>query len=274
MSNKPAPSGLATGRCLAGEAALVTGGGSGIGRAAAEALARAGAAVAVAGRSRKRLEAAQVAIGAAARAAGRADGACLALPLDVRDPAAAAEAVERVRARFGRLDILVAAAGTPGTLSRKRRLPFTVARMPDEEWDEVVDTNFKGVFYCNRAALDVMIPQGKGDIVNIASYPGSLRGSAGGAAYCAAKHAVMLYGECLAAEMRPHGVRVQTLLPGATDTPLLYGAGGGWMTARGVMAPSSVGAWIVTLIRMPGDAVAWRPTLLPFPGFKTPQEKD
>jgi NAD(P)-dependent dehydrogenase (short-subunit alcohol dehydrogenase family) len=257
------------GRSLEGEAALVTGGSSGIGRATAEALAREGVRVAVAGRTAERVEQARAALDDIARAAGRpADS--LGLVLDVRDAEAVDTAVGHVLARFGRLDILVAAAGTPGSLSRARRLPYTVAQLPVEEWDEIIDTDLKGVFHCDRAALPGMIRQGKGDIVNIASYPGALRGSAGGAAYCAAKHAVMLFSDYLAGEVRDLGVRVQTLLPGATNTPLLYGSGGGWMSSRGVMDPSSVAGLIVHLIRAPADGLMWRPTLLPFPGFRAP----
>jgi 3-hydroxybutyrate dehydrogenase len=252
-------------RSLAGKTAVVTGGGSGIGRAIAEALVDAGVRVAVFGRTRDGIARTADALNARPPNPAR-PGACMGRVLDVRDPAAVEAAFADAGARFGGSpDILVAAAGTPGSLARARRLPYTVARMPVEEWDEIIDTNLKGVYNCNRAALTGMIARRAGEIVNVASYPGALRGSAGGAAYCAAKHAVMLMTDYLAGEMRPYGVRVQAVLPGATDTPLLYGAGGGWMVSRGIMRPASVAACVLALLRAPPDCMLWRSTVLPFP---------
>jgi 3-oxoacyl-[acyl-carrier protein] reductase len=248
---------------IKGQSAIVTGGTSGIGRAVALNLARLGVQVAVAGRDPARLDLTARALESESLAAGHG-ARHVAIRTDIQVAAEADELVRTALAAFGQIDILVAAAGTPGSLALARRIPYTVSQMPDEEWHEVINTNLKGLFWINRAVLCAMVAQGRGQIVNVASYPGAIRGSAGASAYCASKHAVRRLTEALAREAQPFGVRVQAILPGATATPILYGAGGGWMSARGQMTPETVAAFISDMIRLPPDAQLRNPMLVPY----------
>lgn len=152
-------------RRLHQQSAFVTGGSSGIGRSAAIALAEEGARVAVCGRSRERLDE----TAAAVREAG---GDALTVVADVRNEVEIDRAAGEVLDRFGRIDIHIASAGRGGNQGA-RRLPYAVVQMPTEEWDDVIDTNLKGVFLSNRAVIPTMIQQGSGTILNISSSRGA-----------------------------------------------------------------------------------------------------
>jgi NAD(P)-dependent dehydrogenase (short-subunit alcohol dehydrogenase family) len=189
---------------LAGQVAIVTGAGRGIGRAVARALAGEGAAVVLAARSVRELEAVA---GEIAGTAGRA----LPVATDVRDEPAVAAMVKRALAEHGRIDILVTAAGTAAFG------PVADSKMAD--WDEMLAVNLRGVVLCCRAALPAMMSQRRGTIINIGSVVTS-RVLTGSAAYTASKYGLLGFSRVLADEMRPHGVRVGVLSAGATDTPL------------------------------------------------------
>ncbi len=191
-------------RPLAGTVALVTGASSGIGEATAVALAQAGAAVALGARRRDRLDA----------LAGRLrdDGAAvLALDLDVTDEAACREAVARTREELGGLDVLVNNAGV--------MLLGTIRGADTEEWRRMVQTNVLGLMYMTHAALDGMVEQGSGDIVNVSSVAGRTARKGAGV-YNASKWAVNAFSESLRQEVTGSGVRIGLVEPGAVTTEL------------------------------------------------------
>ncbi len=235
---------------LAGRVAIVTGAGGGIGAAVCAALAEGGAHVVAAGRSAGALEAVVAATAAAGRPA-------VAMPdTDVRAEASmAAMAAETLR-RFGRIDALVTAAGAP-----RDALPYPVAALRTEAWDEVIDVNLKGVFLASRAVLPAMMRQRSGQIVHIASARGSLGGRPHAAAYCASKFGVMGLSESLAEEAAGFGIRVHVVLPDAVDTPLIAGTR---LAPRGALPPERVGRFVADLLRLPPDATIVHPLLAPF----------
>lgn len=185
--------------------ALVTGGGTGIGKAIAIALARAGANVAVVNRSS--IDAAR-AVAGEIEAMGRRS---LALQADVSKPADAEKIVSEVLTTLGALDIVVNNAGTTrDTL---------VMRMSEEDWDTVLDTNLKGSFLVTRAALKPMIKQRRGKIVNIASVMG-LIGNPGQANYSASKAGLIGFTRSLAKEVGSRNIQVNAVAPGFIETAM------------------------------------------------------
>ena len=230
---------------LQGQVAIITGAGSGIGLATARLFHREGANVVLVARSASGLERARDACAAID------DRPVLTLSLDVRSEAdmdrMAACAVER----YGRIDCLIASAGTIGNVSKELKLPYALGHLPVEEWDLIIDTNLKGLIYGNRAVLRHMMEQHQGEIVNVGSYPASLRGSAHAAAYSASKHAVRGLTQAAAEEVRPFGIRMQTLLPGPTETPMLYGTNA--ISRHGALTPDMVARQILHLVTLPRD---------------------
>ncbi len=192
------------GRPLSGKVALVTGASSGIGEATALALAQAGAAVAIGARRADRLEALAAKL--------RDDGArVLALDLDVTDEAACRDAVARTRTELGGLDVLVNNAGV--------MLLGTIVGADVEDWRRMLSTNVLGLMYTTHAAIDGMLEQGSGDVVNISSVAGrTARRGAG--VYNASKWAVNAFSESLRQEVTTRGVRVSLVEPGAVATEL------------------------------------------------------
>src|SRR5919198_4567527 len=191
---------------LENQVALVTGAGSGIGRACAEYLARAGARVVLNGRREAPLRETQA-------ACGRERSAALA-PGDIADLAACERVVDAALEAWGRLDILVNSAGT----NTPQRL---FADMPVEDWQQVIDTNLSGAYYITRAALPPMRRQGRGTIVHICS-AASLRPSLiSGVHYSAAKAAQLSLVRSINIEEQVHGIRACAILPGEVVTPIL-----------------------------------------------------
>jgi 3-oxoacyl-[acyl-carrier protein] reductase len=185
---------------LDGKVALVTGGSRGIGAAISRELSRAGARVAVNYRSgREAAEAIATEVG------GIAVGA------NVGDPGEAQALVEQVETELGDLDALVNNAGvTRDTL---------IARMSDEDWDEVIDTNLRGAFNTCRAVSRKMLRRRSGTIVNLTSVVG-LHGNPGQANYAASKAGIIGLTKALARELGTRGVRVNAVAPGYIDTEL------------------------------------------------------
>ncbi len=182
-----------------GKVCVVTGAGSGIGRALTQALVAEGARVVAADQD-----------GDAAHhtTAGLPD--CLALAVDVSDPQAVAGMIEAATARFGSLDVLCNNAG----INSAR----TVVDCPPEEWDRAFAVNVRGVFLGCKYAIPAMIARGGGAIVNTASVAG-LVGLPERAAYCASKGAVISLTKQVAVEYVQHRIRCNCICPGTVDTP-------------------------------------------------------
>jgi 3-oxoacyl-[acyl-carrier protein] reductase len=180
--------------------ALVTGGARGIGAAVSRELAAAGARVAVNYRSGTE---------AAETLAGEIGGT--AMQADVADPEQVAALVERAESELGPVDILVANAG----LTRDTLL----VRMSDEEWDEVIDTNLRGVFNSCRAVARGMLKRRSGAIVTLTSVVG-LHGNPGQTNYAASKAGIVGFTKSLAKELGSRGVRVNAIAPGYISTEL------------------------------------------------------
>jgi NAD(P)-dependent dehydrogenase (short-subunit alcohol dehydrogenase family) len=247
---------------LAGEVAIVTGGASGIGRATALALARVGARVVVVDVAPAAVETTVAEI-AAATSAGRDPASspthAVGLVLDVRREADMEAMARETIEAFGGIDILVACAGI---LRARGTGPKLAVDTSAAEWDEVVDTNLRGVFLSNRAVLPAMIRRRRGSIVNVSSVAGRV-GRAYDAAYCASKFGVIGFSEALAEEVRPSGIRVQTILPDAVDTPLLA-ANGPIPAPAHTLPPERVAGVIVFLLTLPEDTVLINPVVAPF----------
>src|SRR5437763_12038914 len=205
--------------------ALVSGGGSGLGRETALELARRGYDLALLGRRRQPLE--ETLALAGAREAG------IALPCDVRD----AEAVERcageVRARWGAADVVVPAAGVGAIAPFEQTTP--------DDFAAVLDTNLTGVFLLLRALLPAMKERGGGWIFPLLSVA-ARRAFPGWGAYCASKWGLRGLIAVLREELQGTGVRVTALFPGATDTPIWDALPGDWNRAAMVPARDAVRA--------------------------------
>lgn len=191
---------------LSERVALVTGAGRGIGRATALALAEAGADVVVLDRDRASAADAAQEIGAAT---GRR---ALAVQADVADAAQVRRAVRRTVEGLGRLDILVNNAGiwAHGRLGEVR----------EADWDRVLAVNVKGVLVCTQAVLPQMRAQKAGKIVTVASAAG-LRPAPEWTAYCISKAAAVMLSRVAAAQLKPEGIQVHCLCPGAVRTDLV-----------------------------------------------------
>lgn len=191
---------------LENKVAIVTGGGSGIGRAAAELFAREGAAVVVADYD---------AAGAAATVAAitEAGGRALAVQTNVTDPAQVETAVRAAVAAFGGVDILFNNAAV---------LVFgTIESTPPDEWQRVMDINISGVYHFSRAVIPAMRVRGGGSIINMSSSTGAHDGNGNAAAYVTSKGAVTLLTRCMAIDFASDHIRVNAIAPGPTDTPML-----------------------------------------------------
>jgi len=199
MSARPDGSGRFKDRAV-----LVTGGGSGIGKAVACAFALQGAKVAICGRDPERLE-------KAATSLTRRGAAVVPFRVDVRDRASADARAEQVAAEFGGIDVLFNNAGASG------RTPI------DGEFDErlraILETNLVGIFHMTRASLKHMRDGSQGRIINNASVLAKF-GVAGYAAYCASKHGVIGFTRALALELAPRGITVNAICPGWVETAM------------------------------------------------------
>jgi NAD(P)-dependent dehydrogenase (short-subunit alcohol dehydrogenase family) len=190
---------------LAGRVAIVTGGGSGIGRAIAERFAAEGAGVLVADVDAAAGESAAAGIRAAG---GRAEF----VATDVTRESDVAGMIRTALERFGRLDVLVNNAGVG------RFVPFE--QLEPAEWDRTFAVNLRAVFIACREALPHLRASGRGVILNVASQSG-LQAQPMNEPYCASKAGVILLTRSLAREVAPEGIRVNCICPGGTDTALL-----------------------------------------------------
>ena len=192
---------------LAGKVALITGAGAGIGRATARVFAEAGAAVGL-------CDIVEAAGAEVARAVERDGGRALFVRADVADPDAVRRFVDQVARAFGRVDVVVNNAGVSSPRA-------SVQELPEAEWQRVLAVNLNGHFYCAKYAVPHLLRAGGGAIINTASVLAQAT-LPGGVAYSTSKAAVIGFTRALAHDLGPHGIRVNCLLPGSTDTPMMW----------------------------------------------------
>ncbi|HZF53719.1 MAG TPA: SDR family oxidoreductase [Polyangiaceae bacterium] len=191
---------------LAGKVALIAGAGSGIGQAAATRLASEGvAALVLVGRRPEKLAETQNALGGVE---------VLVHPADIGDAPSVSELATRVAERYGRLDVLVNAAGI-------NVRPRSLADGSIEDFQAVLDANLRGAFLLSRAFLPVMRAQGSGTIIHVVSDSGLRGNNFAGVAYIASKFGLRGLTEAINAEQRQHGIRAVAILPGEVNTPIL-----------------------------------------------------
>ncbi|EGL82590.1 3-oxoacyl-(acyl-carrier-protein) reductase [Caldalkalibacillus thermarum TA2.A1] len=190
---------------LSGKVALVTGGARGIGRAIVLALAREGAAVTI------NYAGSEQAANELVREVEQMGSKALAVQANVAEQAAVNDMVKQVIETFGRLDILVNNAG----ITKDNLL----MRMKEEEWDDVINVNLKGVFNCTKAVARQMMKQKSGRIINITSVVG-VTGNAGQANYVAAKAGVIGLTKTTAREFAARGITVNAVAPGFIQTDM------------------------------------------------------
>jgi NAD(P)-dependent dehydrogenase (short-subunit alcohol dehydrogenase family) len=152
--------------------------------------------------------------------------------------------------RHERIDIVVNCAGI-GRSASSRNWVEPIMTLSDDDWQEVSDTNLRGMFLIARAAAIRMIPQGSGQIVNISSARGAIRGLPFASAYCATKMATKAMFESLAEELARFGIRVWSLLPDAVATELIADT---TLGKRGMIDAAKLGALIADLLAFPADA--------------------
>ena len=192
---------------MASRAAIITGAGSGIGRAIAIKLAQEGVHLCLAGRRIPPLEE----VAAAAKSMG-----VEALPVstDVADRESVGAMVQAAFDRFGRIDIL---ANNAGLNTLKRNLKD----MDPSDWDRVIEINLTGAYNVFKAALPHLESQGSGLVINISSMAGKHAGTVGGVAYSASKFGMAALNQSINAEFREVGIRSTCIFPGEVDTPIL-----------------------------------------------------
>jgi len=231
-----------------GKTVIITGASGGIGGACVRQLLAGGANVVLVDRSAERM----------APLAEPGGERALALVADVASEADMAQMAETTLARFGAIDALVAAAG----ILRTSAQPRTVADTDMDEWRTILAVNLTGIFLSNRAVLPQMLKQGRGDILNVSSTSGR-QGRPFDAAYSASKFGVVGFSESLAEEVGRSGVRVQTLLPDAVDTPIWEQNGSAGFKPPQMLTPERVAEAILYMISLPRDTYLLNPTIYP-----------
>jgi NAD(P)-dependent dehydrogenase (short-subunit alcohol dehydrogenase family) len=188
-----------------GKVAVITGGGTGIGLATARLMVAEGARVVLAGRTLARLEQAAQSLGA---------DRCEIVQADVSQPQDNERIVAAAQQRFGGVDVFIANAGIG--------LPtWSIVDLPIESFDQVIAINVRGVFLGLKSVIPAMRARGKGSIVVVSSIAGLKARGTGNAAYVASKHAELGLVKTAAVECGPHGIRVNSVLPGPTDTVMI-----------------------------------------------------
>jgi 3-oxoacyl-[acyl-carrier protein] reductase len=195
---------------LAGQVAIVTGAGRGIGAAIARKLAKLGATAVLCGRTKSTLD-------STAQSILDAGGKTEVIPCDVTVLHQLEYAATRVDSTFGRCDILVNNAGVAGVNDALHNLP------PDD-WDRILNTNLRGVYFAIKAFAPLMIRNYHGHIINISSLAGK-NALPNGAAYAASKWGLNGLTYSVAEELRIHNIRVSVICPGSTETELTPHAG-------------------------------------------------
>jgi len=245
--------------CLNGRVSIVTGGASGIGLATCRELVKEGATVVLVDLDQSRVDKAVKSLCPNNANLTNRDSVALGFAFDVRSEHDMEKMSRRTLQNFGRIDILVASAGI--LRSRGSSLKMLVDTSASE-WDEVIDTNLKGVFLSNRAVLRAMIEQRSGHIINISSTSGR-QGRAFDSAYCASKFGVIGLSQSAAQEVSRYGIKVSTILPDAVDTPLWEQNGPVTRTDE-MLPPERIANLVVYMLTLPDDTLFIEPVIGPF----------
>jgi NAD(P)-dependent dehydrogenase (short-subunit alcohol dehydrogenase family) len=225
---------------------LVTGSGSGLGAAICRTLAKAGCHVVA---TDINLAAAE----SIAREIQAAGGRAVPFRIDVTDDQGASAALEKVVGECGRIDVLVNNAGIDFTLP--------IEELSLEQWDAVIRVNLRGPFLLSRHAARLMKAQGSGQIVNIAS-TAALRAWPNASAYHASKWGLRGLSHALHAELRPHGIKVSTVIAGGMRTPFLLGRFPD-LDPQLLQDPENVAITVRFLLTLPAESVIPEVMVLP-----------
>jgi NAD(P)-dependent dehydrogenase (short-subunit alcohol dehydrogenase family) len=215
---------------LAGQVAVITGAGRGIGAAIARKLAALGATAVLCARTRSALDSTAEAI---TRSGGKADVALC----DVSDLKAVEALAQHLQQAFGRIDVLVNNAGIGGFGGPLHQLPPT-------SWDQILNTNLRGVYYMIRSLAPLMIRARSGHIINISSLAGK-NALPNGAAYAASKWGLNGLSYSVAEELRGHNIRVSVICPGSVDTELSPHTG---KDAKKMLQPDDIAHAVAMLV--------------------------
>jgi len=237
-----------TAQSLRDQVAVITGAGSGIGRAVALSLARAGAKVALAARTKQNLD-------AVASEVTKSGGTAVVIPTDVGDESQVEALVAKTTSAFGHIDILVTSAGGAvfGPLIESRT----------EDWDAMININLRGTYLTCKYAVREMIPRGRGHILNVLSIASThiLPGSTG---YTASKFGALGLTKVIAAEVRSLGIKVTAVIPGAVDTPLWDNSGSTLDRGKMLSSTDIANAMLGVITQPPGihtDEIVLMPPL-------------
>jgi 3-oxoacyl-[acyl-carrier protein] reductase len=214
---------------------IVTGASRGIGLAVSRLLAEKGAHVALVARDQKALE-------EACHLIKTGGGDAISIPIDIRQESEVDTLIFQVMEYYGRIDILINNAGvlTYG--------PVVSAKV--EDWNRVIDTNLKGAFFCSREVLPIMIRQGSGMIINMASGAGET-GFPNLAIYCASKFGLIGFSKALAKEVAPYNIKIAYLCPGYVDTEMLNNFPEDFLKNVTPLRPDEVADQLLQLILYP-----------------------
>jgi 3-oxoacyl-[acyl-carrier protein] reductase len=215
---------------LVGQVAVITGAGRGIGAAIAHELSNLGATAVVCGRTRAALE-------STAQAITQAGGKAEAIPCDVTSLQSVEATAKHVEASFGRVDMLVNNAGIRG-------FDGPLHQLAPDAWEQILNTNLRGVYYTIRAFAPMMIRARSGHLINISSLAGK-NALPNGAAYAASKWGLNGLSYSLAEELRGHNIRVAVICPGSTNTDLSPHAG---MDHAKMLQPEDVAHAVAMLV--------------------------
>jgi 3-oxoacyl-[acyl-carrier protein] reductase len=231
---------------LSGKTAIVTGGSKGIGYAIAEALVGAGADVLISARHETEVRA------AAERLSDAGGGRAMGVAADVRRHDDVRRMVQAAADDLGGIDILVNNAGVGGF--------GPVDEMPPEKWEQIIETNLNGVYYCCHEAIPHLRRRGGGWIVNIASLAGK-NPFAGGAAYNASKFGLVGFSEALMLDLRQDDIRVNYIMPGSVNTHFFEGGPrdeNAWM-----IQAEDIGQLVLDLLAFPSRTLPSRVEVRP-----------